>query len=87
MKKKPIKLTLVEKFPLFITSLFKRETPILARVLIFATFLYVLLPTDLLPDFLGPLGFMDDALLLPLMVNSVVKRLPEHMLQQAIKAN
>ncbi|MCR8968872.1 YkvA family protein [Facklamia sp. 7083-14-GEN3] len=87
MKKKQIKLTLAEKFPLFLKSFFKRETPMLAKVLILATFLYVLLPTDLLPDFLGPLGFIDDALLLPLMVNSVVKLLPNQMVQQEVKAN
>ncbi|MGX7108463.1 YkvA family protein [Facklamia miroungae] len=79
MKKKQAKLSFLEKFPLFLKSFFKKDTPMLARLMILFTFAYVLLPTDMLPDFLGPLGFVDDALLIPLMVNSVIKLLPGQM--------
>lgn len=75
-----------DKLPLFIKSLFNRKTPLGARLLILATFAYVILPSDLLPSFImGPLGWVDDAILVPLMVNWVVSLLPTEMKQEALE--
>ncbi|MBG9979889.1 DUF1232 domain-containing protein [Facklamia sp. DSM 111018] len=85
MKTKQLKLSLGDKLPLFFKSIFKSETPLLARLLILFTFAYVILPTDMLPEILGPLGLIDDALLIPLMANIVVNMLPKEMIQKEME--
>lgn len=70
------KLTFIQKLPLFAGALFKKQTPTLAKALILLTGAYVLSPIDLLPGFLGPLGLVDDALIIPFMVNWVLRLLP-----------
>jgi len=42
------------------------ETPWLARVLVVCVVAYALSPIDLIPDFIPVLGYLDDAILLPL---------------------
>lgn len=87
MKIRQIRRFFGNKFPLFIRSLFNRQTPWGVRLLILATLAYVILPADFLPAFLvGPLGWIDDAILLPLMVVWTVSLLPQEMKQKALTA-
>lgn len=59
-----------------------RETPCLAKALAFLTVAYALSPVDLIPDFIPALGFLDDVILLPLLVAATVKLIPESVLER-----
>ena len=58
-------------------------TPWHVRVLALAVAAYALSPIDLIPDFIPVLGYLDDALLLPLGILLVVRLLPEQLLVDA----
>ena len=47
------------------------EIPLQSLILIVATILYFLIPTDLIPDFILGLGYIDDAALIGWTMNSV----------------
>ncbi|SFB01866.1 Protein of unknown function [Azotobacter beijerinckii] len=56
------------------------ETPWLARVLVVCVVAYALSPIDLIPDFIPVLGYLDDAILLPLGILLALRLLPPPVL-------
>lgn len=52
------------------------RTPLLAKVLAGTTVIYALSPVDLIPDFIPVLGYLDDVLLLPMLVAAAIKLIP-----------
>lgn len=71
--------------PAVFIAMKKRETPVLAKILGGATVLYVLSPIDLIPDFIPVLGYLDDLILLPLLVAAIVKLIPKDVFAQCRK--
>ena len=59
------------------------QTPWYAKALAFATVAYALSPVDLIPDFIPVLGFLDDVLLLPMMVALCVRLIPKPVLEES----
>jgi uncharacterized membrane protein YkvA (DUF1232 family) len=57
-------------------ALKRKETPLLAKILIAVAVCYALSPIDLIPDFIPVIGLLDDAFLLPLMIAAAVKLTP-----------
>lgn len=62
----------------------KKETPFLAKFFALLTLGYALSPIDLIPDFIPVLGYLDDLILLPLMIYVTIKLIPKHILDEAI---
>ena len=62
--------------PALALALKDADTPILAKILAGITVAYALSPVDLIPDFIPVLGYLDDVLLLPLLVAATVKLIP-----------
>ncbi len=64
-----------------------KNTPIIAKILGAITVAYALSPIDLIPDFIPVLGYLDDLIILPVLVALTVKFIPkdvlEHNRQQA----
>ncbi|KKC35857.1 hypothetical protein WH87_14890 [Devosia epidermidihirudinis] len=57
-------------------AFFARETPLyLKAATLFAAF-YLINPMDIIPDVLPVIGWVDDLILVPLMVSWIVSRLP-----------
>ena len=52
------------------------QTPLLAKVLASVAVIYALSPVDLIPDFIPVLGYLDDVLLLPILVAAAIKLIP-----------
>lgn len=63
--------------PAVFLALKRRDTPFLAKVLAAVTVAYALSPIDLIPDFIPVLGYLDDVILLPILVALTVKLIPK----------
>lgn len=59
------------------------ETPILAKILAFLTIAYALSPIDLIPDFIPVLGYLDDLVILPILIVLTIKCIPKPVWQKA----
>ncbi len=58
------------------------RTPWYARALALAVAAYALSPIDLIPDFVPVLGYLDDAILVPLGILAVVALVPRHVMAE-----
>ena len=56
------------------------DTPWHAKALAVFAVVYVVSPIDLIPDFIPVLGYLDDAILAPLLIRAAVRLLPAHVL-------
>lgn len=56
------------------------DTPWAAKALLAFTIGYALSPIDLIPDFLPVLGYLDDIILLPLLITVCVRLIPKEIL-------
>lgn len=63
-------------------ALKRKETPWYAKVLAALTVGYALSPVDLIPDFIPVIGYLDDLLILPLMIALTVKLIPKEIIEQ-----
>ncbi len=68
--------------PTVYLSLKDKRTPILAKIVAALTIAYALSPIDLIPDFIPVLGYLDDVLLLPLLVAATVKLIPQEIWEE-----
>lgn len=60
-----------------------RELPRLTRFLIVFTIAYALSPVDLIPDFIPVLGYLDDLIILPLLITLCIRSVPEQIMTEA----
>ena len=68
--------------PALFLALKDHDTPLLAKVLAGVTVVYALSPVDLIPDFIPVLGYLDDLILLPLLIAFTVKFIPNEVLER-----
>ncbi len=68
--------------PVVFLALKKKETPLTAKLLAGITVAYALSPIDLIPDFVPVLGYLDDVIILPLLVALTVKSIPKDVFDQ-----
>jgi uncharacterized membrane protein YkvA (DUF1232 family) len=59
------------------------KTPFLARAVAFITVTYTLSPIDLIPDFIPVLGYIDDIILIPILVWITLKLVPDDVMIQS----
>lgn len=59
------------------------DTPIVAKLLAILIAAYALSPIDLIPDFIPVLGYLDEAILLPLAISLCLKLIPEAVLARS----
>lgn len=58
------------------------QTPLLAKALLWLAIGYLLLPFDLIPDFLPVIGQLDDVVIIPLLLYCAVRLTPEAVLSE-----
>ena len=63
--------------PAVFIAIKKKETPMIAKILAGITVGYALSPIDLVPDFIPVLGYLDDVIILPILVALTVKLIPK----------
>jgi uncharacterized membrane protein YkvA (DUF1232 family) len=59
------------------------DTPIWAKLIAFLAVAYALSPIDLIPDFIPVLGYLDDVILLPVLIWLAMKLCPQHVLEDS----
>ncbi len=65
--------------PAVFIALKDKETPFIAKFFAGITIGYALSPIDLIPDFIPILGYLDDVIILPMLVVLTIKCIPEHI--------
>ena len=68
--------------PALFLAIKDNDTPIIAKVLAGITVVYALSPVDLVPDFIPVLGYLDDIILLPMLVALTIKFIPKGVLER-----
>lgn len=68
--------------PAIFLALKDKDTPILAKIFAGITVAYAFSPIDLVPDFIPVLGYLDDVILLPMLVALTIKFIPEDVLER-----
>lgn len=58
------------------------QTPLLAKALLWLAISYLLLPFDLIPDFLPIIGQLDEVVIIPLLLYCAVKLTPDAVLAE-----
>ena len=58
-----------------------KRTPVSAKIVAGITLAYALSPIDLVPDFVPVLGYLDDVIILPLLVVVAIKLIPNDVLE------
>lgn len=64
------------EIPAVFLSLKDTKTPAAAKVFAALTIAYALSPIDLIPDFIPVLGYLDDLVVLPLLISLTVRCIP-----------
>jgi uncharacterized membrane protein YkvA (DUF1232 family) len=70
----------------YLTALYlaykRKDIPIFAKILIVITIGYALSPIDLIPDFIPVLGYLDDLIILPVLIYFAIKLIPKNVLEE-----
>ena len=68
--------------PTVFLALGDKETPLIAKIFAGITVIYALSPVDLIPDFVPVLGYLDDVILLPLLITLTIRLIPADKLEE-----
>jgi uncharacterized membrane protein YkvA (DUF1232 family) len=81
-KLKQIAQTLKAEFQVYRLVLRHPDTPRMAKWLLALAIGYVLMPFDLIPDFIPIIGQLDDLIIVPGLVYLALKLIPDEVIQQ-----
>lgn len=60
----------------------RKDTPLIAKILAVIIVGYALSPIDLIPDFIPVIGYLDDIILLPLLITLAIKIIPKSIMEE-----
>ena len=66
--------------PALFIALKKKDTPISAKIFAGVAVGYALSPIDLIPDFIPVLGYLDDLIIVPVLVALAIKFIPDEIM-------
>lgn len=68
--------------PALFLAIKRKDTPLIAKILAGITVGYALSPIDIVPDFVPVLGYLDDIIILPLLIIWTVKLIPSEIMEE-----
>jgi len=71
--------------PAVFLCLKSKETPLAAKILAGITVGYALSPIDLIPDFIPVLGYLDDIIILPVLIALTIRLIPRDIFERCRK--
>jgi uncharacterized membrane protein YkvA (DUF1232 family) len=74
--------SLKNKISALFLALKRKDTPIPAKIVAGLTVGYALSPIDLIPDFIPILGYLDDIIILPLLIALSIKLIPKRIMEE-----
>ena len=81
-KLKILSRSLKKQLKLYRLVLKDKRTPLIAKLLLGAAIGYLLLPFDLIPDFIPFFGQLDDLIVVPLLVYTALKLIPKYIIEE-----
>jgi uncharacterized membrane protein YkvA (DUF1232 family) len=78
---KTVSKRLKQEFDVYRLVIKHPETPLFGKALLGLAVAYLLLPFDLIPDFIPLLGQLDDVVIIPLLVVLALRIIPAHIIQ------
>lgn len=69
--------------PAIFLALKEKDTPLIAKIFAGITIVYALSPIDLVPDFIPGLGYLDDVIILPVLIALTIKYIPKDVLERS----
>ena len=73
---------LKQEFEVYRLVLRHPKTPVLAKIFLGLAIAYVLMPFDLIPDFIPVIGHLDDLVIVPLLVYVALKMIPNAVVNE-----
>ena len=62
-----------------------KRTSVVARLPAILSVIYLLSPVDLIPDFIPFFGYLDDIIIVPLLLNLAIRLLPSEVREESIQ--
>jgi uncharacterized membrane protein YkvA (DUF1232 family) len=84
MARRAVRLRFAEKLRLGSALMRDPRVPLYARVLVLAMMAYLVMPLDIIPDFIPVLGHLDDALVVVLAAGLFLRSVPLAVLEEHI---
>lgn len=82
MKLKDRVTRLMQEIPVIYLALRHPRTPASAKVLAVLTLAYALSPIDLIPDFIPVLGYLDELIILPVLIAWTIRGIPHEVIEE-----
>ncbi|MDR1215372.1 MAG: DUF1232 domain-containing protein [Treponema sp.] len=60
----------------------RKDVPVIAKIIVVIAVVYALSPLDLIPDFIPVLGYLDDLIILPLLIYLSIKLIPKNIFDE-----
>lgn len=60
----------------------RKDVPKVAKILVAVALCYALSPIDLIPDFIPVLGYLDDLIILPLLIMMALNLIPKDIMKE-----
>jgi uncharacterized membrane protein YkvA (DUF1232 family) len=73
---------LKQEFEVYRLVLRHQKTPVLAKIFLGLAIAYVLMPFDLIPNFIPVIGQLDDLVIVPLLVYVALKMIPDAVVNE-----
>lgn len=80
MKLKEKTAKLKRDIPAIFLALKEKQTPVIAKICAGIAIAYALSPIDIVPDFIPVLGYLDDLIILPLLVALTIRFIPDDIM-------
>ncbi len=73
------------KIPIVWMALKHKDTPMIAKILAVFIMVYVLSPIDFIPDFIPVIGYLDDIIIVPLLITLCLRFIPDEVIANCEK--
>ena len=80
---KEFSITIKKELAVYRLVLKDERTPVLPKLLIGAAVLYLLLPFDIIPDFIPLFGQLDDIIIIPALIFSAKRFIPNNIFEES----